>query len=142
MMMEWNIRIVGCLMLIIACLHAFFPRWFHWREELPRLSTLNRQIFVVHTLFIVLILVMFGLLFLIHARTMLSAGELGRLVFFGVGVFWATRFVVQTCYYHPSLWRGSSARTAIHVLVTILCLYLAAVCFWGGIATADRTIAQ
>ena len=38
----------------------FFPRQFRWREELARLSLLNRQIFLVHTFFIVLVVTMMG----------------------------------------------------------------------------------
>ena len=54
----FHLRAAGVLLLTLASVHVFFPRRFRWREELARLSTLNRQIFQVHVLFIVLILVM------------------------------------------------------------------------------------
>ena len=37
-------------------LNFFIPRKFNWAQELPRLSLLNRRIFQVHAIFIVLVL--------------------------------------------------------------------------------------
>ena len=46
----------GLIFLGFGALHFFFPKRFLWREELSRLSLLNRQIFWVHCGFIVLTL--------------------------------------------------------------------------------------
>lgn len=133
-MIEWNIRIVGALMLGIVCLHFFFPRWFRWGEELPRLGLLNRQIFVVHTIFVVLLLILLALLLLVHSSSLLAAGGLGRAIFFGMAMFWGVRLLVQLCYYDRSLWRGHTGKTLIHIGVTMLCLYFAAVFVWAGLS--------
>ena len=37
------------LMAVLVVVNLFVPARFHWREELARLSLLNRQIFQAHT---------------------------------------------------------------------------------------------
>lgn len=139
MTIEWHLRTIGVLMLVTACVHALFPRWFRWREELPRLGLLNRQIFVVHTLFVVLILVLLGLLLLVHAGAMLKAGELGRDIFLGLALFWAIRLLVQLWFYDRSLWRGHRPKTILHIALVMLCLYFAVACAWAGFSAAGST---
>lgn len=139
MTIDWHLRIIGALMLVIACVHAFFPRWFRWREELPRLGLLNRQIFVVHTLFVVLVLVLVGLLLLLYAEALLKAGELGRAIFHGLAFFWAIRLLVQLWYYDRSLWRGNRSKTILHIGVASLCVYFAVACAWAGFSTPSLT---
>lgn len=138
-MIEWHIRFVGALMLGIVFIHVFFPRWFRWGEELPRLGPLNRQIFVVHTIFVVLLLVLLGLLLLVHSSSLLAAGGLGRAIFHGMAVFWGVRLLVQLWFYDRSLWRGHSGKTMIHIGVTMLCIYFTAVFVWAGLSTAAST---
>lgn len=138
MIIEWHLRAIGALMLLIAGVHAFFPRWFHWREELSRLGLLNRQIFVAHTVFVVLTLVLSGLLLLVHAGAILRSGELGRVICLGLGAFWTVRLAVQLWYYDQTLWRGNPARTWLHVVVTSLCLYFATACIWAGLSTSGH----
>jgi hypothetical protein len=137
-MIEWHLRAIGLLMLLIAGVHAFFPSWFRWREELNRLSLLNRQIFVVHTLFVVLILVLVGSLLLFHGGTILRSGELGRVIYLGLGVFWAARLAVQLWYYDRTLWQGDTAKTGLHALISLLCGYFTAVFAWASFATVVR----
>ena len=35
-------------MMLLAILHAGFYKRFNWKDELPKLSLLNKQIFYVH----------------------------------------------------------------------------------------------
>ena len=57
-----HLRIAGALLLGLAAFHFVLPRELNWDEELARLSLLNRQIFLVHTFFLALILTMMGIL--------------------------------------------------------------------------------
>ena len=59
---EWHLRIAGALQILLALLHLAFPKRFQWKEELARLSPLNRQIFLVHTFFICVVLTLIGAL--------------------------------------------------------------------------------
>jgi len=124
---ELHLCIAGALQIALALLHIAFPRRFHWKEELARLSPLNRQIFLVHTFFICLVLVMIGSLSLLAPSALLEPTRLSRLVLGGFSAFWGLRLLCQWFVYDPALWRGQTVNTVVHVLSTLLWLYLTAV---------------
>jgi hypothetical protein len=121
---ELHLRVVGALQIGLALLHVFFPKRFQWKEELDRLSLLNRQIFLVHTLFIVVVIMAIGALSLIAPEALLDSTRLARLVLGGFAGFWGLRLAVQFLVYDASLWRGHTFNTAVHVLFSLLWLYL------------------
>jgi len=124
--LELTLRVAGVLQLALAAMHIPFPRWFNWRTELARLSPLNRQMFLVHDLFVILTVILFGALSLFAAGALLEPVRLGAIVCGGVAFFWLVRLYVQFFVYSPALWRGHRGRTSIHITVTVLWAYLAA----------------
>jgi hypothetical protein len=127
---EWLLRAAGLLQIALALLHAFFPKRFDWAVELARLSLLNRQIFVVHTVFIGFALLLMGSLSAFAPQALLVPTLLSRLVLAGIASFWALRLLVQWLYYDSALWRGHRFNTLMHVLFTGLWAYLAGVYGW------------
>jgi hypothetical protein len=67
-----------------------------------------------------------GLLCLTSARD-LAATELGRKLSLGLGIFWATRLVIQFLGYSPKLWKGKIFETTVHVVFSILWMYFSGV---------------
>jgi hypothetical protein len=124
---ELLLRFAGALQIALALLHLAFPKRFHWKEELARLSPLNRQIFLVHTFFICLVLMLVGSLSLFAPRSLLEKTALAPLVLGGIAGFWAMRLLFQWFVYDRSLWRGNGFNTAMHWLFSALWAYLAAV---------------
>jgi hypothetical protein len=120
-----HLRIAGVLQIVLSLAHLLFPARFHWHEELARLSLLNRQIFWVHTFFIMLVLVLFALLSLLAAEELVRPGKLPRLVLGGIGVFWATRLLFQFFVYDSTLWRGITFNTVAHIGFSGLWAYFA-----------------
>lgn len=123
--MELNLKIIGVLQIGLALLHAFFPRHFRWKEELSGLSLLSRQIMYVHTLFIALMIFLMGVLCLTSTGELIST-SLGKRVCLGLALFWITRLLIQFFGYSSELWRGKVFETTIHVIFSILWLYLTA----------------
>jgi hypothetical protein len=122
-----HLQLCGALLIGLAAAHPHFARRFEWREELERLSLINRRIFQVHCGFIVLILVMFAALDVAAGTLLLKPTPLGAVVLGGMTVFWSVRGVVQFCVYDASLWRGHRAHTAAHIAFSVLWCYLVAV---------------
>lgn len=127
-----HLRTAGVLLLTLASLHVFFPRHFRWREELAPLSTLTRQMFLVHVAFIVLMLIMMGLLSVLYADALVEPTPLARAVLVGISTFWGLRLLVQWFVYDQSLWRGQTFNTAVHLVFTALWAYLAGVYGWAA----------
>lgn len=123
---ELHLRIVGVMIFALLGLNFALPRRFHWREELPRLSLINRQIFIVHAMFIALLLTMFGTLSLGFAPLLLEPAPLPRLVLGGLALFWFVRLLAQWLIYDRSLWRGKTFETSVHLTFTLVWLYFTA----------------
>lgn len=135
-----HLRIVGALMALLVVMHAFVPRRLRWREELARLSTINRQIFQVHTLFIVLLLALFAVLFAIYAEALLEPGPLSRAVLTGLTIFWTLRLLTQWFVYSPEVWRGNRLNTTVHAVISMVWIYVAGVCaaaLWTNINSVN-----
>src|SRR2546430_4196998 len=81
------LRIAGVSLLGLFVLNFFVPRQFHWREEMARLSLINRRIFQVHAIFIAMILLMMGLLLVLIPGALLQPQALARSVLAGLTVF-------------------------------------------------------
>jgi hypothetical protein len=127
MNLELHLRLAGALQIVLAAVHLTFSERFQWKEELARLSLLNRQIFLVHTFFVCLMLTLMGALCLFFPETLVENTRLARLVLTGFVAFWALRLVFQWCVYDRSLWRGNAFNTRAHLAFTALWLYFVAV---------------
>ena len=127
--MELNLNIAGWLMIVLAFLHAAFPRYFNWTNELKSLSLVNRQMMVIHTGFIALTVFLVGILCL-TSGTELIGTKLGKRVCMGLGIFWSIRLFIQFFGYSSTLWKGKQFETGMHIVFTLLWIYLAGFFFW------------
>ncbi len=129
-----HLRFVGVIMALLVVANLFVPGRLRWREELARVSLVNRQIFQVHTIFIVLILAMFAVLLLTSADALLEPTRLSRLVLGGLTIFWGLRMLTQWFYYSPAIWRGDRFNTAMHAVFSVAWVYVTGVlgaAFWS-----------
>jgi hypothetical protein len=126
--MNLHLHIIGSLLILLALLHFFFPRYFNWKQELAVLSLINRQMAYVHTFFIAFILVLMGLLCLTSAADLLNT-TLGKRISLGMGIFWSVRLYIQFFGYSPKLWKGKPLETTIHILFSIFWFYLSTLFF-------------
>jgi hypothetical protein len=127
----WPLRLAGLLCLALAASHAFYPRRFGWREQLRRVPPFTRQVFWVHTLFIVLVLVEQGLLLALRPDLVVAPTPLGAAVSGGLAFFWGFRLVAQWAIYDRSLWVGRRFETGVHWAFTGLWTFFTAVFAWA-----------
>jgi hypothetical protein len=120
----FNVRVVGVFMAILVVVNLFVPGRLHWREEMARLSLVNRQIFEVHSIFIVLTLALVSALLLTSGDTLLQRTRLSRAVLIGLTVFWALRMLMQWFYYSPDVWRGDRFNTVVHYVFSGAWVYV------------------
>ncbi|MGN7787381.1 hypothetical protein ACTJIJ_22800 [Niabella sp. 22666] len=124
--MEFHLKLIGGLLIVLALAHVFFPRYFNWKAELQSLSMINRQIMYVHAFFIGLMVLLMGILCVSNYPDLIET-PFGRKVCLGLGLFWACRLAIQWFGYSPKLWRGKSFETVIHIILTIFWIYLSIV---------------
>ena len=124
--MELNLKIISILLIILAFIHAVFPKYFKWKQELNSLSTINRQLMYVHSFFIAFVVLLMGLLCLTSANDLIETA-LGRRVCLGIGIFWITRFFIQFFGYSAKVWKGKKFETTVHILFSVLWAYFSLV---------------
>jgi hypothetical protein len=120
--MELHLEIVGWLMIALSLIHIGFPRYFQWREELARLSLINKQMMMVHTFFLALFLMLMGLLCVVYAEQIADT-LLGKRISFGMCLFWLIRLIFQVFVYSRDLWRGKTFETTMHVIFLVVWTY-------------------
>lgn len=126
----------GVLIAALVVVNLFVPSRFHWREEMARLSLVNRQIFQVHSVFLVLTLGLFSALLLTCAPALVEPTRLTRAVLAGLTIFWGLRMVMQWGFYSSELWRGHRFNTVVHCVFSVMWIYLTsvfAVAFWMSV---------
>src|SRR3954468_8981258 len=123
MNLSFYLESAGVLQLALALAHFWFPRRFDWKGDLAKMSLLNRQIFIVHCLFIVLVLLLFGGLSLFGSHLLLQSNPLARVVLAALLIFWSVRLWVQWFVYDHGLCVGRRFETMSHFGFTALWTY-------------------
>jgi hypothetical protein len=126
--METHLKTIGILLIILGVMHIFFPKYFNWKSELQTLSLINRQMMIVHTFFIALVVFLMGALCLFNPVE-LAETEFGKTISLGFGLFWSIRFIIQFVGYSSELWKGKKFETIVHIVFSLLWAYLSIV-FW------------
>ena len=126
--MHFHLTIIGILLIALALVHAVFPKYFNWENELSSLSLINQQMITVHTFFIALTIFLMGLLCLTSSNELIET-SLGKKISLGLGLFWTIRLVIQFFGYSSKLWKGKPFETAVHILFIFLWTYLSSI-FW------------
>jgi hypothetical protein len=89
----------GVVQLLIVAANFWIPSILDYRGNLKRISPMFRQIFVVHSLYIVLTVLGFAGLCLFFAPQLASGQTLARAISAFLAVFWLLRVFLQFGYY-------------------------------------------
>lgn len=95
----------GAVQLLILAANFFLPRKLNCRENLARVSPMVRSIFVVHWIYIVLVLGIFAALSFWFAPELAGATVLGRFLSAAIAVFWLLRVPIQLFAYDSEIRR-------------------------------------
>jgi len=95
--------LAGLVQVAIASANLFLPAKLKYRENLAHVSPIIRQIFVVHSVYIVGVVLLFAAATLGFAGEIASGHGLGRFLAAAIAVFWLLRAPVQLLYYDATL---------------------------------------
>lgn len=121
--MELHLKISGILLISLAFTHSIFPKYFKWKLDLEHASHITRQMMYVHAFFIALTVFLMGLLCL-TSSTELANTAFGKRISLGLGIFWFIRLLIQYFGYSSVLWKGKAFETTVHILFSVLWIYL------------------
>ncbi|HLY63775.1 MAG TPA: hypothetical protein VKV95_23800 [Terriglobia bacterium] len=114
----------GAVQLVMVGANAMVPKKFHYRENLARLSPVVRQVFVVHSIYIVLVLLSFCAVCFLFAPRLVGHDPLGRSLSAFLAFFWLLRIALQIFYYDGEFRRQ---HRLADVAYTLACCFLAGV---------------
>jgi hypothetical protein len=126
MTLTTHLHVVGALLVLLGISHAFFNRYFGWKQELETVSLLTRRVFYVHTFFIGLGVVLAGTGSLFYADALLRPDALNRAILAAMAAFWLCRLFAQFLAYDSAIWRGDRFRTFMHAAFALLWCYVTA----------------
>jgi len=89
----------GIIQWVIAAANLFIPGKLGYGENLVKVSAIVHQIFIVHAVYIVGVLIGLGALSMCFAPELASGQGLGRFLSLMMAAFWLPRIVVQLGYY-------------------------------------------
>lgn len=115
--------VAGGLQLAIAFANFVLPAKLKYRQNLAQVSPIIRQIFVVHSAYIVGTVLLFATITFAFATELASGRGLGRFLAAAIAVFWFCRVPVQLFYYDPALRRDNRAGDAA---ITLAFLFIVA----------------
>ena len=135
--MELHLKIVGTVLILLGFMHIGFPRYFHWKKDLASLELINREMMIVHTFFLALVVAGMGFICLFNSEQLLNTlfsqedgtTSVGKTISLSFAIFWTVRLLVQLFGYSPELWRGKRFETIVHVVFIFLWSYVSGV-FW------------
>ncbi len=99
------LQAAGVVHLLIAAANVLVPRTLKYRENLATLSPIVRQVFVLHSVFILLVVVGFGMVCLLLAPRLAERDPLAKSVAGFMAVLWLLRFILQLFYVDPEVKR-------------------------------------
>ena len=115
--------LAGFVQIAIASANLFIPKKLNYRENLLRVAPIIRQIFVVHSFYVVGVVLLFAVMTFGFATELASGRGLGRFLAAAIALFWLFRAPVQLLYYDASLRRtnrlGDLAFTSAALFLTV-----------------------
>jgi hypothetical protein len=101
--------LAGFVQVAIAGANFLLPQKLNYRENLARVSPIIRQIFIVHSVYIVGVLLLFAAISFGFAAELASGRGLGRFLAAGMMIFWLCRLPLQLFYYDRTLRHSNRA---------------------------------
>lgn len=105
----WSLWLAGFVQVAIAFANVFLPKKLQYRDNLSRVAPIIRQVFVVHSVYIVGVVPLFAAVTFGFAGELASGHGLGRFLAAAMALFWLCRAPVQLLYYDASLRRTNRA---------------------------------
>ncbi len=118
------IKIAGLVHWAIAAANIALPKKLKYRDNLSRVTPMFRQVFVVHSVYIVAVVVALGYICVRFAPELAGDEPLGRFLALGLAFFWGARLVIHLFYYDSGVRRRNRIGdlafiAAIGYLVTV-----------------------
>jgi hypothetical protein len=91
------------IQILMAASNIFLPGILKYKENLSRVSPIIRQMFLVHSIYLVAVVLLFAMITAGFSSELASGYGLGRFLSAAIAIFWLCRMPVQFFYYDAHL---------------------------------------
>lgn len=134
-LLEIALYLAGAAHFGILVASATAPKALNWKVHLEKLPLLLRQMFWVYGVFIVIMIICFGVLTLVFVPELAKGDNLiGRAVCILIAIFWGTRLIVQFFVFDAKPWLTHWVYKFGYHMLTLVFIYLTAVYTWAAFA--------
>jgi UDP-N-acetylmuramyl pentapeptide phosphotransferase/UDP-N-acetylglucosamine-1-phosphate transferase len=110
------IQVAGAVQLAIGLANLPLASRLQYRKNLTGASAIVREVFYVHAVYIVLVVLGFAALSLLFADDLVSGRPLGRFLSAFLAVFWLLRVPIQLFYYPIEIRRQNRLADVIFIV--------------------------
>ena len=110
------IQVAGAVQLAIALANVPLAWRLQYRKNLAGASAMVREVFYVHAIYIVLVVLGFSLLSLLFAGDLVSGNPMDRFLTAFLAIFWLLRVPIQLFYYPPDIRRQNRLADVIFIV--------------------------
>jgi hypothetical protein len=89
------LQIAGLSMICLAAIHPLLAKLFNWSTDLGKLTQINRQIFIVHTIFLVIGILMLGIVCVFYSGALIAKSTLALVANASFTMCWLSRLICQ-----------------------------------------------
>jgi hypothetical protein len=111
---------LGALQLLVLAASFQVPAKLRWKEELPRLSNLNRKLVWTYGVFIAFTILAFGVLTLLLHDELLAGSRASSLLAGFISLFWVMRLFFDAFWLRHEDWPEGPSIAIGHALLTAL----------------------
>jgi hypothetical protein len=115
--------LAGMIQLAMALTNLYLPSKLDYRGNISRMSTLVRQIFITHAVYIAGVVLLFAIITFGFAADLTCGRGLGRFLAAAICLFWFCRIPLQLFYYDPPVRRANRMGD---IAMTLALLFLVA----------------
>ena len=127
------IRVAGVVLLAMAAANIVAPGKLGYRENLALVAPIVRQVFVLHAVYILMVVLGIAGLCLFFAPELAGASLLGRAISGFLALFWISRTALQIVYIDREIKRANPLENAAYTFATAALGGVFALAAWGVI---------
>ena len=124
------LQFAGVTMIVLALAHFGLSKLLAWQEDTRKLTPINRQVFIVHTVFLAVGIFLLGLVCLFFAAAFFEKTTLATVATGSFAMCWLSRLVCQIFIFRSEITNNKQLNSFLQVAGTMLWT------FYTGLFTA------
>jgi hypothetical protein len=123
LMLNSLLQFAGVSMVCLAFAHLGFSKLLNWNEDLQNLTVINRQIFIVHTVFLAIGILMLGTVCIFFSSTLTDRSQLAIVATASFAMCWFSRLVCQLFIFTGPISDNKKLEAVLRICGTLLWIF-------------------